>query len=167
MKNIYPSAYYKDIYSINYKSLRKNGIKYLLFDLDNTLVHPHKMEFNKKLEDLIIELKIDFKIYIVSNSPKRRVSFFAKHLSLEYVAFALKPWSFRIKKLLSSDYSKYVIIGDQLLTDIKVGNKLGIKTILVDPLYNNDILVTKFNRYQEQRISNNQNNKFEKGKYYE
>ena len=32
-----PTRYYKDIYSINYELLKQENIKYLLFDLDNTI----------------------------------------------------------------------------------------------------------------------------------
>ena len=32
-----PNKYYKDIYSINYNKLKEEGIKCLVFDLDNTL----------------------------------------------------------------------------------------------------------------------------------
>ena len=32
-----PNLYYKDIFSINYNYLIDNNIKYLLFDIDNTI----------------------------------------------------------------------------------------------------------------------------------
>ena len=32
-----PTKYYKDIYSIDYKKLKSEGINCLVFDLDNTL----------------------------------------------------------------------------------------------------------------------------------
>ena len=37
MKVFIPNRYYKDIYDIDYKKLKKEGIRALLFDLDNTL----------------------------------------------------------------------------------------------------------------------------------
>ena len=33
----YPNMYQKSIYNINYKKLKKLGIKCLIFDLDNTI----------------------------------------------------------------------------------------------------------------------------------
>ena len=39
------------------------------------------------------------------------------------------------------------MIGDQVLTDVRCGNKLKIKTILVDDLVNSNQLVTKFNKF--------------------
>ena len=38
------------------------------------------------------------------------------------------------------------IIGDQLVTDIYAGTRYGIITVLVDPLGEKDLWVTKFNR---------------------
>ena len=37
-----PDVYQQSIYTINYKKLKKNGIKCLLFDLDNTIA-PYKI----------------------------------------------------------------------------------------------------------------------------
>ena len=65
--------------------------------------------------------------------------------------------------------SDVVIIGDQLCTDILCGNKVGIKTILVNPMSKDDMIFTKILRFIENR-------KFKymakmdilkKGKYYE
>ena len=52
-----PDKYYKNIYQINYMKLKNDGIKCLLFDLDNTIVPPNVKEPNKKLRDLSDILK--------------------------------------------------------------------------------------------------------------
>ena len=38
MDKFIPDMYQKSIFTINYKKLKKRGIKCLLFDLDNTMV---------------------------------------------------------------------------------------------------------------------------------
>ena len=43
-----PDAYQKSIYTINYNKLKDNGIKCLLFDLDNTSV-PFKEKIVSRL----------------------------------------------------------------------------------------------------------------------
>ena len=60
-------------------------------------------------------------------------------------------------------------IGDQLLTDIKGGNKMGLTTILVNPVGVQERFVTKINRYFENKILKKlrDNDLFAKGKYYE
>ncbi len=45
-----------------------------------------------------------------------------------------------------------VIIGDQLLTDILGGNRLGLHTILVVPVASSDGFFTQFNRKIERKI---------------
>jgi len=47
-----------------------------------------------------------------------------------------------------------VVIGDQLLTDILGGNRIGFYTILVVPIVQSDALITKFNRKTERFILN-------------
>lgn len=42
-----------------------------------------------------------------------------------------------------------VMIGDQIVTDIASGNNFRIKTILVDPLGEKDMNITKLNRKVE------------------
>jgi hypothetical protein len=62
-----------------------------------------------------------------------------------------------------------VMIGDQLVTDVYAGTRFGIKTILVDPLADKDLWITKFNRIKENRKLRkySKKNLFERGKYYE
>jgi HAD superfamily phosphatase (TIGR01668 family) len=45
-----------------------------------------------------------------------------------------------------------VVIGDQLLTDVLGGNRLGLHTILVVPVASTDGLWTRFNRKMERLI---------------
>ena len=61
------------------------------------------------------------------------------------------------------------IIGDQLLTDVLGGNKIGITTILVNPLSDKDSIFTIFNRSKEKRIMKKlkKEDLFVKGRYYE
>lgn len=65
MDILIPDIYQKNIYSINYKNLKNNGIKCLLFDLDNTIVPLKEIKPTKKTIDLFDSLKeMGFKIII-------------------------------------------------------------------------------------------------------
>ena len=57
------------------------------------------------------------------------------------------------------------IIGDQIMTDINMGNRLGMKTILVDPLGEKDLKITFFNRLMEKIVL--KRIKVKRGEYYE
>ena len=73
MNYFYPDAYQKSIYTINYDKLKENGIKCLLFDLDNTCVPYIDRTPTKKLKNLFDKLSEQgFKVIIFSNSPKER-----------------------------------------------------------------------------------------------
>ena len=167
-----PNMYKKDISDINYKLLKENKIRCIIFDLDNTLLVFDEKKVPEKTIELIKKLKQDFDIVIMSNNFKRRISSICDSLDVDFVSFSLKPLSFgfnRIKKRYKYQDSEYCIIGDQIISDVLGGNKANIMTILVDPLSNKDLKITKINRALERRILNKLKkiNALERGKYYE
>ena len=52
MEKYIPDIYQKSIYTIDYDKLLNRGIKYLLFDLDNTIVPVTLRKPNKKIKEL-------------------------------------------------------------------------------------------------------------------
>lgn len=173
MEKYIPDVYQKSIYTINYDLLYNRGIRCLLIDLDNTIVPLSIKKPNKKIKELFDDLKSKgFKLIIFSNSSKNRIKPFKEELDVECCYFAMKPFKRKYLKLLNKyklNVSTVACIGDQLLTDIKGGNNVGITTILVNPIGTNEIFATKLNRYFEKRILKKlrDNNLFTKGKYYE
>jgi len=172
MEKYVPDIYQKSIYTINYENLKNNGIKCLLFDLDNTLIPSRTTVVNDKTKQFINDLKKDFKIIIFSNANESRVEKIANELEVAHYAWSFKPLSRTFKKVLSDHRYKeceVAIVGDQLYTDIAGGNQVGITTILVNPVSNSDSIFTKLNRYLERRKMRKLYRKglFVKGKYYE
>ena len=173
MNYFFPDIYQKSIYKINYDKLKDNGIKCLLFDLDNTCVPYVYKKPTKKLKDLFDKLKDKgFKIIIFSNSPRSRLEPFKKYLSVDCCPSAGKPRKNKFLKVLKEyklDLSEIAIVGDQLVTDIYGGNKVGIRTCLVDPLTKEDFILTKLFRAAEQLIFKKfaKKNILTKGVYYE
>lgn len=173
MEKYVPDVYQKSIYDINYKKLLNQGIKCIMFDLDNTLVPPNVKEPTTKVIELFNNLKkMGFRLIIFSNSPKKRVEPFKNVLEVDCSASSRKPFKTKFLKVLS-DYNytitEVAIIGDQIMTDILGGNKIGILTILVNPVSKHDMILTKFNRILERIIIRRLSKKslFIKGKYYE
>ena len=174
MDNFVPDMYQKSIYFINYEKLLDDGIKCLLFDLDNTCV-PYKIkEANDKLVELFDNLKdMGFKLIIFSNATRKRIAPFKKKLNVDCLARAHKPSrrSFmKIIKLFNYDLSEVAIIGDQLYKDILGGNKAGIMTILVNPMSMDDMIITKliFRRLEKIKYKQLSSKKLlVRGKYYE
>lgn len=161
---IKPDMYVKDILSINYKKLKQKGIKVLFFDFDNTIIEMGNYTLNKEYEILFEDLKNDFKILIVSNSiHKSKLDKVCSKYNLSYVGSSFKPFSFGFKKaekIVNCKKNEICMIGDQLLTDVKGGINMNYFTILIDPISDNEHLLTKINRYRENKI-------FKRGKYYE
>lgn len=173
MDNFIPDMYQKSIYHINYDKLKEDGIRCLLFDLDNTCVPFKDKKPNKKLIELFEMLKdMDFKVILFSNATKKRILPFKNGLNVDCSASSRKPNSKKLLKIIDQFHyqlSEVAIIGDQLYTDILCGNRVGIKTILVNPMSKDDMFFTKMFRFLEK----NKFKKFakrgvlEKGKYYE
>ena len=77
-----------------------------------------------------------FYTYLFSNNPSRnRIKIIANQLNLEFTCSGGKPSKRKLKKVIDKiPYSsnEIAIIGDRVFTDILVGNRLGMYTILVD-----------------------------------
>ncbi len=138
-----PNLFVRDVSKINLTSLKANGVKLIICDLDNTLV-PHFNKFpNKFVYDFINNVKYEgLKIVIASNNTKTRVEKFVNKLQETitidgYLYSCKKPLVYKIKKYLKENNlspSDTAIIGDQFLTDIFLANRLQSKSILVIPM---------------------------------
>ena len=88
------------------------------------------------IKDWILNSKKYFYTYLFSNNPsKSRIKQIADQLNLEFTYSGGKPRKNKLKKILNKiPYStnKIAIIGDRVFTDILVGKRLGLYTILVD-----------------------------------
>ena len=167
IKKFIPSIIEKTIYDINFKELYDNNKRFILCDLDNTLI-PYDLEYAE--DDLKAKIKeiqdLGFTFIIVSNNHKGRVEKFSADLGLKCFHSALKPFKTGIKKALRyikknyypndkiKDIKKIVIsLGDQLMTDIFASNNVGIDSILVHPLKKkSEKWYTKFNRKMEKFV---------------
>ncbi len=172
MNKLIPKEYYESIYKINYKKLKDNNIKCLLFDLDNTCLPYKEKTPTKEFQKLFNKLtKMGFNIIIFTNASKRRTIPFTK-LNINCHYSSKKPFKHNFNKIIKKyNYQKQevCIIGDQLFTDILGGNRVGIHTILVDPLSESDFLLTKILRALETILIHKYTKKglFTKGVYYE
>lgn len=168
MNKFIPNAYYKDIKSIDYKKLKKLGINTILFDLDNTIGNIYENICSKENEIFINKLSKEFNIFVTSNNNTKRVKLFCSNLNCNYKSWCLKPTRiglYYVIKKYKLDRDKIAIVGDQITTDIVVGNRLKIKTILVDPILNKDLKISGLNRKFEIYI--NKKNNLIRGEYYD
>lgn len=173
MEKYIPDIYQKSIYTVDYQKLMDRGVKCILFDLDNTLVPFHIKHANEKISELFNKLReMGLKVIIFSNSPKKRLNVFKEELAVDCLWNAKKP-SKRGFEIIMNKYkyniTEIAIVGDQILTDILGGNKVGITTVLINPVSTKDPIWTRPNRFFERKIMKKLRNHdlFVKGRYYE
>jgi HAD superfamily phosphatase (TIGR01668 family) len=153
-----PSQFVKRVLDITPSELKEKGIKGIITDLDNTLVEWDRPSATPELTEWFEKMKQEgIKVMIVSNNNQKRVQSFAEPLGIPFIFEARKPLTRAFQKALAMmqlGKDEVVVIGDQLLTDVLGGNRLGLSTILVVPVAQTDGLWTRFNRKMERKILN-------------
>lgn len=172
MENYIPDIYQKSIYSIDYDNLIKRGIKCILFDLDNTLVPPNSKEPNKKLQELIDELKTKVSPVIFTNSTEKRIKPFLEQLKMDGYYNVDKVFEQKIEQILINynlKINELAIVSDKLLTEIYLGNNVGITTILVNSISDTKGLNVTLSKLKEKKILKKLRDRdlFLVGRYYE
>ena len=154
MKILKPDYYVSNFKKVSLDRLKKEGIRLLLCDIDNTLVSSYDPDSNQEVIDFVKKVKkAGLQIGIVSNSRRKRAKRFAKNLHIDEVYyFSMKPLPYnfiRAMRVHNVKPNETAILGDQLFTDILGGNLSGLYTILTKPISNKDKLMTVFNRKME------------------
>ncbi len=156
LKLFLPNEHVKNVFQIKPDDLKERGIKGIITDLDNTLVEWDRPDATPELIEWFQLMKDSgIKITIVSNNVEKRVKLFSDPVGLPFVYKARKPMRKAFRRALRDmelQKDAVVVIGDQLLTDVLGGNRLGVYTVLVVPVAQTDGFVTKFNRKMERRI---------------
>lgn len=138
LERLIPRLRVSSVYDIDLDKLAEQGIRGIITDLDNTLVGAKVPEATPELAAWLKEVdRRGFKVVIVSNNDHTRVSRFAVPLDLPFIHAARKPAQRAFRQALSLMELKpdqTAVIGDQMLTDVLGGNRLGIFTILVQPI---------------------------------
>ncbi len=131
------------IYKISHLKLQNKGIKSLLIDVDGTLLNRQSKIVPSNVKNWIKESKKLFSLYLISNNPSNeRIRKIAKELDIRYKSNALKPRkkiTLDVISEMNEDTKNIAIIGDRIFTDIIVGNRCNIQTILVQRLSKNGL----------------------------
>ncbi|MBO1299870.1 MULTISPECIES: YqeG family HAD IIIA-type phosphatase [Enterococcus] len=154
--NYKPTWMVEAVYKITPAQLKKLGIKAVLTDLDNTLIAWNNPDGTEELFSWILEMRnAGIPVVVVSNNNSERVARAVEKFELLYVARALKPLPVGInkaKKMLDLADEEIIMVGDQIMTDIRGANSAGIRSVLVKPIIDTDSWKTKFNRFWERKI---------------
>ena len=156
LEQLFPDLILNEISEIDAATLWQKGYRLLIFDIDNTLVAYHEKDATEKASAFIRFLQEKgFHAALVSNNNRERVERFNKELKLFSVPRAMKPFKRGMKKVMEHfgvPPEKTVLCGDQILTDILGGNRLGLYTILVTPIEINENRFFRIKRRMEAYI---------------
>lgn len=137
-RTIIPKYSYDTILDIPLNELHDAGYRAILMDVDNTILPRSQKEISLQMSNWVdLAKRIGYKVLFVSNNSSfRRINKVAKQVDVEGLHFACKPLVYSTRDLLKRhklDPKKCIYIGDQLLTDVLMGNWAGMTTILVEP----------------------------------
>ena len=156
IENYKPDFLLTAAYRLNAESLKRHGIRAVLVDLDNTLIAWNNPDGTPEMRSWLAEMKAtNIKVIVVSNNNHDRVKRAVERFDVPFVSRAMKPFDMGIKKALAVLGEKpedAVMVGDQLMTDIRAAKRAGVRSVLVQPLVTSDAWNTKFNRARERRV---------------
>lgn len=111
----------------------------LVLDVDETLVPFKSTEASATLQLWVEETrKAVQQLWLVSNNlSDRRIGSIARSLDLPYILGAVKPSRRKLRQAVQAmnlPVERVAMVGDRLFTDVLAGNRLGMFTILVEPI---------------------------------
>ncbi|HEY9879766.1 MAG TPA: YqeG family HAD IIIA-type phosphatase [Leptolyngbyaceae cyanobacterium] len=118
--------------------IQHQGLKGIVLDVDETLVPMRMAETSPEVLSWINQLKPFTNIWLVSNNlHEPRIQRIASFLSVPYISGAGKPSRRKLRQAIAAmnlPAHQIAMVGDRLFTDVLAGNRLGLFTILVEPM---------------------------------
>jgi hypothetical protein len=155
-----PHRFADSIMDVDFDALRESGYRLVVFDFDNTLENWGLGSVSKEKKLLLSRIeRLGMTVVVVSNGKSDRLNKVDIELpSIRVLSRARKPLTFKVKRLLKEvgiPSYQTVVLGDQLFTDIIMGNLLGAYTIKVEPLDEREFFWTKLVRRVEKLLLKN------------
>ncbi len=114
------------------------GIRALVIDVDRTLLPRRSAELPPTAEHWLREVGAQLPIHLFSNNPsRRRIGGVSERLGLPYTVGAAKPRRGALRRVIQDldiPAAQVALLGDRVFTDVLVGNRLGLFTVLVKPI---------------------------------
>ena len=156
LEQFYPGERIPSAYEIPYEELWEQGIRGILYDIDNTLV-PHGAPADDRAKALFERLHaLGFQSILLSNNKEPRVKSFCEAVvGTDYIYKAGKPKRAgyeQAMRRMGTDAHTTLFVGDQIFTDVWGANRAGIYTILVKPIHPKEEIQIVLKRYLERIV---------------
>lgn len=126
------------ILSLSPEILQQHNLKGLVLDVDETLVPIRSVHASDELQEWVEQTRQTVAVWLVSNNlSQTRISRIAQSLDLPYILGARKPSRRKLRQAVEAmdiPVEQVAMVGDRLFTDVLAGNRLGMFTILVEPM---------------------------------
>lgn len=156
IENYLPDFAVEKAYDVTVASLKREGIKAVFVDLDNTLIAWNNPDGTPEMRQWLGELQqAGIRVVVISNNSYARVKRAVEKFGIDFESRSMKSFTLGIGRALKRfgiRKEEVVMIGDQLMTDIRAAHRAGIRSILVKPLIESDSWETQFNRWRERRM---------------
>jgi uncharacterized protein len=122
--------------------LARYQIEGLVLDVDDTIVPIGSRSAQPELELWIEQIRQIAPLWLVTNNPSQvRIGAIADSLSLPYFLSAAKPSRRKLRQAVEAmniKPARVAMVGDRVFTDVLAGNRLGMFTILIEPIVSQD-----------------------------
>lgn len=128
----------QSVLGITPEVIRDRKLKGLVLDVDETIVPVGQKHLSADVELWIKEIQAVVPVSLVSNNVGReRIRAIADNIGVPFVASAGKPSRKKLRKAaeeMNLPFESIAMVGDRLFTDVLAGNRVGLFTILVQPM---------------------------------
>ncbi|MBD2741081.1 YqeG family HAD IIIA-type phosphatase [Coleofasciculus sp. FACHB-1120] len=128
----------RPVVSLTPDLLQQYHLKGLVLDVDDTLVPLKAAQASEELVEWVKQIRKVATLWLVSNNlSENRISSIAHSLNLPYITSAAKPSRRKLRQAVTAmnlPVEQVAMVGDRLFTDVLAGNRLGMFTILVEPM---------------------------------
>lgn len=156
LARLMPDFFFDTFDEVTAEFLKKEGIRFLLTDIDNTLAPYEEPVPNDRVLAWAKAMRAcGVTVILVSNNKKERVERFNRELGLLAFSDCHKPSARRLRRIAleaGAVLTETATLGDQLFTDVWGARGLGVRAILVPPIRDKKTLFFRFKRQMEKPI---------------
>ncbi|MFK8183105.1 MAG: YqeG family HAD IIIA-type phosphatase [Phormidesmis sp.] len=128
----------QSVVGITPEVLKTHGLQGLVLDVDETIVPVGQKKLDADVQAWAEDIKSVVPLSLVSNNVGyERIRLIGESLDVPFIASAGKPSRKKLRKAAEAmelPLAQIAMVGDRLFTDVLAGNRLGLFTILVQPM---------------------------------